>query len=122
MKILVVEDDPTDLKLLIAVLDASGHQVLGQPSAEAALAEIRRQQPELIVLDLRLPGMDGLALARLLKADSATRTIPIVALTAAREIYDREDALAAGCDAYLVKPVNTRSFASQVTDVAARTR
>lgn len=117
MKILIVEDDPTDLKLLSAVLDASGHQVFGRRSAEEAAEEIKLQPPDVILLDLKLPGMDGLALARLLKRDAATRPIPIVAITAAREKFSREDVLAAGCDAFIYKPVNTRQLAAQVTGV-----
>jgi two-component system cell cycle response regulator len=120
MKILIVEDDPTDMKLLTAVLDASGHKVLGKTSAEAAAAEIKLHQPELILLDLKLPGMDGLTLARLLKQDPATHAIPIVALTAAREKFSRNDALAAGCDAFLVKPINTRKISEQISSVVAK--
>jgi CheY-like chemotaxis protein len=120
MRILIVEDDPTDMKLLTAVLDASGHTVLGKTSAEAAAAEIKLHPPELILLDLKLPGMDGLGLARLLKRDAATRGIPIVALTAAREKFSRDDALAAGCDAFLVKPINTRKISEQISSVAAK--
>lgn len=120
MKILIVEDDPTDLKLLSAVLDAGGHRVLGKSTAEEAAEEVGRRQPEVILLDLQLPGMSGLALARLLKRDPATRAIPIVALTAAVEKYSRKDALAAGCDAYLVKPVNTRQLADQIASAAGK--
>lgn len=120
MKILIVEDDPTDMKLLSAVLDASGHHVLGKNSAEEAAKEINRRQPEIILLDLKLPGMDGLALARLLKQNPATRQIPIVALTAALEKFSRADALAAGCDAFLVKPVDTRKLSEQVASIGAR--
>jgi len=114
MRILIVEDDPTDMKLLSAIMDSSGHHVLGKTSAESAMVEILRQQPAMILLDLRLPGADGLALARLLKQNPATRAIPIVALTAATEMFSREEALAAGCDAYLVKPFETRKLPAQV--------
>ena len=118
MNILIVEDDPTDMKLLSVVLDASGHHVLGKASAEEAAREIARRQPELILLDLKLPGMDGLALARIIKQNPATRAIPIVAITAAREKFTREDALGAGCDAFLLKPVDTRKLSEQVTRAA----
>lgn len=120
MNILLVEDDPTDMKLLSAVLDASGHHVLGKISAEEAMQEIQVHQPEVILLDLKLPGMDGLALARLLKKNPATRQIPIIAITAARERFSREASLAAGCDAYLVKPVNTRDLSAQIVSAAGK--
>lgn len=120
MNILLVEDDPIDMKLLSAVLDTSGHRVLGKISAEEAVEEIKRHHPELILLDLKLPGMDGLALARQLKQNPATRHIPIVAITAALEKFSREDALAAGCDAYIVKPVDTRKLSAQVAKVAGK--
>jgi len=120
MNILLVEDDPTDLKLLTAVLDWGGHRVLGKVSAEEAVAAVRLQPPEVILLDLKLPGMDGLEFARLLKKDRDTRRIPIVAITAAQEKYTREDALAAGCDAFIVKPVDTRQLAAQVASAAGK--
>jgi len=119
MKILIIEDDPTDMKLLTAVLDAAGHHVLGKTSAEAAVEEILLHRPEMILLDLRLPEADGLALAQLLKQNPATRTIPIVALTAATERFTREEALAAGCDAFLVKPIDTRSLSAQISGLKA---
>lgn len=118
MNILLVEDDPIDMKLLSAVLDASGHRVLGKISAEDAMSEIQASPPEVILLDLKLPGMDGLSLARKLKQNPATQNIPIVAITAVREKFSREEALAAGCDAYILKPVDTRKLSAQVTSVA----
>lgn len=119
MNILLVEDDPTDLKLLTAVLAFSGHHVSERTSAEQALDEIKARQPEVILLDLKLPGIDGLTLARRLKQDPETRHIPIVAITAAAEKFSREAALAAGCDAYIAKPVNTRKLAEQIVNAAA---
>lgn len=120
MKILVIEDDPTDMKLLSAVLQSSGHRVLERGSAEQAVEEIKVRPPEVILLDLKLPGMDGLALARRLKRDPATQHIPIVAITAAPEQFSHAAALAAGCDAYIAKPVDTRQFSEQVVGVTAR--
>jgi two-component system cell cycle response regulator len=114
MNILLVEDDPTDMKLLSAVLKSSGHRVLEKGSAEQALEQIRTSQPEMVLLDLKLPGMDGLALARLLKSDQGTRHIPIVAITAAPEKFSREAALAAGCDAFVTKPIDTRKLPDEV--------
>ena len=118
MNILLVEDDPTDMKLLSAVLSLSGHEVLGKGSAEQALQGIKDHQPEVILLDLKLPGMDGLALARLLKQDPDTRHIPIVAITAAREKFSKEAALTAGCDAFILKPIDTRKLPGQIQSVA----
>ncbi|MHB8723201.1 MAG: response regulator [Steroidobacteraceae bacterium] len=114
MKILLIEDDPTDMRLFSVVLCGSGHSVREGTTAEQAIAEIRTHRPELILTDLRLPGMDGLSLVRRLKFDRETRAIPIVAVTAAPEYYSREAALAAGCDAYIVKPVDTRALPAQL--------
>jgi len=116
MNVLLVEDHPTDLKLLSAVLQSSGHRVYEKCSAEQALEEIKRRKPEVILLDLNLPGMDGLALARRLKQDAATKHIPIVAITAAYEQFTRDEAMAAGCDAYIAKPVDTRKLSEQLTE------
>ena|SRR6185503_4147012 len=118
MNILLVEDDPTDGKLLTAVLNSSGHRVLETSTAEQAEEAIKRRHPEAILLDLKLPGIDGLELARRLKADADTRHIPIVAITAARETYSRDAALAAGCDGFIVKPVDTRKLSDQILNVA----
>lgn len=119
MNVLLVEDDPTDLKLFSAVLEACGHHVLKKGSAEQAVEEIKARKPEVILLDLKLPGMDGLALARRLKQDPDTQHIPIVAVTAASEKFSKEEALAAGCDAYIVKPVDTRKLHEQIVHAAA---
>ena len=122
MNIMLVEDDPTDMKLLSAVLAYSGHRVLEKGSPEQAAKAIKACQLEVILLDLKLPGMSGLELARRLKTDPATKHIPIVAITAAAEQFTRDAALAAGCDAYIVKPVDTRRFSEQVTEATARSR
>jgi len=117
LNILLIEDDPTDMRLFSIVLSGDGHSVCEKNSAEQALPEIRQHRPELILLDLRLPRMDGLALIRQLKADIEARDIPIVAVTAAPEHYTREAAFTAGCNAYLVKPVDTRTLTTQVETV-----
>ncbi|UUZ68912.1 response regulator [Polaromonas sp. P2-4] len=119
MNILIIEDDPTDMKLLSAVLKSGEHRVLEKGSAEQAFEEIKARHPEVILLDLKLPGMDGLTLARLLKQNPATSHIPIVAMTAAPEKFSKEAALQAGCDAFIVKPVDTRNLSKQIVSAAA---
>lgn len=120
MNILVVEDDLTDMKLFSTVLRGSGHRVDGRLRADEAFVAIKAQRPEVILLDLKLPDLDGLELARRLKQEPATRHIPIVAVTAAAETFTREQALAAGCDAYIVKPVDTRQLSDQITAAAGK--
>ena len=120
MKVLVIEDDPTDLKLMGAVLKISGHSVDGRNTAEDAMEAIAADQPDVILLDLRLPGMDGLTLVRQLKANAATCQIPIVAMTAYPDNYQREELLAAGCDAYIVKPIDTRELPNQLEAIAGK--
>jgi CheY-like chemotaxis protein len=118
MKILVVEDHPTQLKLAHHVLSAAGHHVSDAEAAGQALAAIKADRPELILLDLSLPGMDGLTLVARLKADPETHGIYVVALTSYPEEFSKTDALAAGCDAYFLKPIDTRELSSQLTAVA----
>ena len=113
-RILVVDDHAINLKLAADVLGWAGYQVMKASSAEAALEIMRQTLPDLILLDLGLPGMDGLTLTRQLKAAAATKHIPIVAFTAFAMKGDAETALAAGCDAYISKPVDTRTLAGQV--------
>jgi CheY-like chemotaxis protein len=110
-----VEDEPTHMKLAHVVLETAGFNVAEVKSAEAALAAIAQDPPEVILLDLKLPGMNGVELARRLKQDPATASIPIVAVTAYAEQYSRADALQAGFDAYLQKPLDTHTLADRVT-------
>lgn len=110
MKILVVEDQPGELKLALHVLSAAGYEVFPAIGADEALTAIAENHPTIILLDLALPGMDGLTLARKLKADPSTSEILIVAITSYPEKFSRAEALDAGCDAYLHKPVSTRTL------------
>jgi CheY-like chemotaxis protein len=110
-RVLVVDDQPLNLKLAQRVLEIEGYDVLAAASAEEAERAVEEFSPRLIVMDLHMPGMDGLELTRRLKADPSTRDVVIVACTAAAMKRDQDDALEAGCDGYVSKPVDTRSFA-----------
>jgi len=113
-RILVVDDNPANLKLAAHVLESDGYLVNQASSAEAALEQIHERAPDLILMDIELPGMDGLALTRILKADLATQGIPIVALTAFAMKGDEQKARDAGCNGYLTKPLNTRTLSADV--------
>jgi CheY-like chemotaxis protein len=112
--ILIVDDQPVNLKLASRVLEFEGYRVLQAAHAEEAQAVLAQARPNLILMDLVLPGMDGLALTRKLKAEPATKNIPIVAMTAFAMKGDAAKAVAAGCDGYLTKPIDTRKLAGQV--------
>ncbi len=121
MNVLIVEDHPADLKLMNAVLQKEGHVVCEKASAEGAVAAAVTGTPDIIMLDLRLPGMNGLALLRQLKANPETRHIPVVVMTAYPEDYPREELLAAGCDAYIVKPIDTRALPGKLAALKDKT-
>jgi len=103
-RILVVEDNAATMKLTTVVLQNAGHTVLCALDAEIGLTLARTAQPDLILMDILLPGMDGLAATALLKADPATAAIPIIALTSMLTKDDEDKAMLAGCDAYIAKP------------------
>jgi diguanylate cyclase (GGDEF)-like protein/PAS domain S-box-containing protein len=115
-RILIVDDNPTNLRLAASVLSLDGHAVDQAGDAEQALAYLESTQPDLILMDIALPGMDGLTLTRRLKADPALRHIPVVALTAFAMKGDEEKARDAGCIGYLTKPIDTREFGARVAD------
>ncbi len=119
MKILVVEDHPMDLKLVHHVLAAAGFSVNGTEAAENAFDAIEKDRPEIILLDMTLPGMDGMTLVRKLKSNPTTRDIHVVCVTSYPEKFTRENALGAGCDGYLVKPLSTRTLPQTLTDVVS---
>jgi len=110
----VVEDNPANMKLISELLRARGFTVLEAVGAEEALAKVRRIKPHLIVMDIQLPGMDGLACTRELKKDPSTADIPTIALTAHAMKGDEERAREAGCVAYISKPIDTADFARQI--------
>ena len=117
MKILVIEDDPTSLKLASEVLQAGGHIVMLAISADDAIYSLRAVKPDVILLDLSLPGIKGLAVARQCRAEPANFDIAIIAITAFSQEYAQKNAMEAGCDAYIVKPINTRTLLQQIEDV-----
>ena len=104
-RILIVEDNPANMKLASLLLLNAGHTTLCAIDAETGLTLARSERPDLILMDIQLPGMDGLAATALLKKDPATAAIPIIALTAMAMKEDREKTRAAGCDAYIAKPL-----------------
>ena len=114
MNILIIEDNPSHLKLAHLVLSAAGYHVNGAEAADQAIAAIKDDKPQVILMDLELPGINGLALVRELKADPETADIQIVAVTSYPERFPRREALAAGCVAYLAKPINTRTLPGQL--------
>lgn len=108
--VLVVDDNPTNLKLIAYLLQAKGYDVRTAIDAEVALELVRSVRPQLILMDLQLPGMDGLELTRRLKSAPETRDIVVIAVTAYAMKGDEERARAAGCDGYVPKPVDTRAL------------
>jgi CheY-like chemotaxis protein len=106
--ILIVDDNPANLELLQAILSRDGYVLRTATDAAEALELLHASRPQVILLDLQLPGMDGLELTRRLKCDGATRSIPIIAVTAFAMKGDEEKAREAGCDAYLTKPIDKR--------------
>lgn len=121
--ILVVDDNPTNLKLVSDVLAFEGYEILKAVDAEQAEDLLHRTLPDLILLDIALPGMDGLSLTRKLRSDARTASLRIVALTAFAMVGDEERARDAGCDGYVTKPIDTRALpavvASYLTQSAA---
>ncbi len=112
--ILVVDDAPINLKLTDIVLRKEGYRVITATDAEQALALLRTVHPSLILIDIQLPGMDGLELTRQLKQNSKTRDIVLVALTACAMKGDDQKAFEAGCDGYITKPIDTMTLGAQI--------
>lgn len=115
--ILVIEDNPSNMKLAVFLLEKVGHVVLQAIDAEAGIRLAGERLPELILMDVQLPGMDGLAATMLLKSEEATRHIKIVALTALAMSGDREKIEAAGCDGYIAKPIRYQEFLKVVGEM-----
>lgn len=112
--ILIVDDNLINLKLVKVLLEYSGYRVRTAVDADGVVQTLKEFRPDLILMDIQLPGMDGLTLTRQLKADPNTAAIPVVALTAYAMKGDDEKALASGCSGYITKPVDTRNFTKQL--------
>jgi two-component system, cell cycle response regulator DivK len=112
--ILIVDDNPVNLKLLRITLAVAGYDVRTAVDAEQAVSVLASFRPRLILMDIQLPGMDGLELTRRLKADPATRKAIILAVTAYAMKGDEQRALASGCDGYITKPIDTRTLAGTI--------
>jgi two-component system, cell cycle response regulator DivK len=118
--ILIVDDNPQNLKLTRVLLSGAGYQVRTAINAEEALEVLRTFSPRLILMDIQLPGMDGLELTRRLKADPARQDIVIIALTAYAMKGDEAKALAAGCDGYIAKPIDVDTLPAVIVEHLAR--
>jgi two-component system cell cycle response regulator DivK len=119
-RILIIEDNPANMKLVSILLLRVGHTVLCAVDAETGLPLARADHPDLILMDVQLPGMDGLAATALLKQDPATAAIPVIALTALAMKEDQEKTLAAGCDAYIAKPLRYQDLYAGIDALLAR--
>ena len=115
--VLIVEDNRQNLELVQFLLEEAGHDVRAAYDARGARAELERAVPDLVLMDMQLPGTDGLELVAELRADARFRHLPIVALTAHALRGDRERFLAGGCDGYIPKPIDVATFALQVEAV-----
>ena len=114
-KVLIIEDNPANMTLATFLLQSAGHSVLAATDAETGLTLARAEQPDLVLMDIQLPGMDGLEATALLKGDEATRDIPVVALTALAMKGDEARIRAAGCDGYIAKPLAYKEFLATIS-------
>ena len=119
-KILIVEDNPQNMRLMEMILRAKNYTLFKATDGEEALDITTKEQPDLVLMDIRLPKVIGLDVARRLKENPAFSHIPIIALTAHAMKGDKEKAIEAGCDSYLSKPINTRELPRLVADMLLR--
>ena len=109
-RVLIIEDNPANMTLATFLLESAGHTVISATDAETGVTVARTEQPDLVLMDIQLPGMDGLQATALLKQDEKTRAIPVIALTALAMKGDEERIRAAGCDGYIAKPMRYKEF------------
>jgi len=120
LRILVVEDSPVNMALTVAILEGAGHAILQADHAVEGIELARREQPDLVLMDIQLPDIDGLAATRRLKADPRTAHMPVIALTAFAMKGDEDETRAAGCDGYVTKPIRYKEFLAEVNAVMKR--
>lgn len=113
-RVLIVEDNPANMTLAVFLLQSAGHTVLTATDAETGLTLARAEQPDLVLMDIQLPGMDGLEATAVLKRSAATRAIPVIALTALAMKGDEQRIRAAGCDGYIAKPLAYKEFLATI--------
>jgi two-component system cell cycle response regulator DivK len=113
-KILVVEDNEANIYLIRFILSSVGYEVLEARSGEEGVERARKEKPDLVIMDIQLPGIDGLEATRRIRASEIDGKIPIVALTSYAMVGDREKALAAGCTGYIEKPINPETFIAEI--------
>jgi len=118
-RVLIIEDNPANMKLATLLLHHANHTVICAVDAETGLMRARAEQPDLILMDIQLPGMDGLAATAILKQDPDTSWIPVIALTALAMKDDREKSQAAGCDAYIAKPLRYQELYAAIDGLLA---
>ena len=114
--ILVVEDNALNMKLVKSLLNMGKYDMIEAPDAETGITLARNRKPDLILMDIQLPGMDGLAATRVIKEDPSVKDIPVVAFTSFAMEGDQDKAMEAGCAGYITKPLNTQNFLKTVED------
>lgn len=115
-RVLVIEDNRTNMELTVLLLEMAGYIVISATDAETGLDMVRKERPDLVLMDVQLPGMDGLQATAILKHDQTTRSIPVVALSALAMKGDEGRIRAAGCDGYLAKPVRYKELWATVAN------
>lgn len=120
MRILVIEDSPVNMALTVAILENAGHAILQADHAAQGMEIARREQPDLVLMDIQLPDIDGLEATRLLKSDPKTSHLPVIALTAFAMKGDEDETRAAGCDGYVTKPIRYKEFLAEMDAVMRR--
>lgn len=120
LRVLIIEDSPVNMLLTVTILERAGHVVLQAETAAKGLALARQERPDLVLMDIQLPDMDGLEATRRLRADPRISDIPVIALTAFAMKGDAETMRRAGCDGYVTKPIRYQEFLVEIESVVHR--